>query len=133
MVNIINIEDLTDEIKEYLSNFNTEIQEGVNNTVDIVSKEVNEEIKKHITFKRHDGDRYVKSFRIAKTKSEGYLKVNTWYVANGQHGLTHLLENGHALEGGGRTREFPHIIYGEELAKKRMPELLEEVIRNAGH
>jgi len=42
------------------------------------------------------------------------------------------LENGHALSQGGRSRKYPHIKYGEELAQRRMEELAREAIENAG-
>lgn len=100
--------------------------------MDKVSLEVNDEIKSRITFKQPTG-KYVKAFRIKTSAYEDrYNKRNTWYVGNGQYRLTHLLENGHALRQGGRAKAYPHIKYGEELAKKRMMELGEEAVKNAG-
>ncbi|AGK95406.1 hypothetical protein [Clostridium pasteurianum] len=127
----VNIDQMADEILKGLEDYTREITGEVKKVVDIVAKETNEEIKKHIAFNQHSG-KYVKAFRIKNAYEDGYKKVNVWYVAGGQHRLTHLLENGHALWQGGRTRAFPHIKYGEELAKKRMEELAKEAIENAG-
>lgn len=127
----VSIDDLQRAILEEMEKYSWDVTDGVKKAVDTVSKEVNEEIKNHITFKERTG-KYVKSFRIKKAYEDGYKKVNIWYVANGQHRLTHLLENGHALWQGGRSRAFPHIKYGEELAKKRMEELAKEAIEDAG-
>lgn len=121
---------LEDEIREMLEEYCLDITEETKKNVDKVAKECNEEIKKHITFKQHTG-KYVKAFRIKTAYEDRLNKRNTWYVGNGQHRLTHLLENGHQLEGGGRARAFPHIKYGEELAKKRMEELTKEAIEHA--
>lgn len=108
--------------------------DGVKKAVDTVSQEANEEIKKHITFKRHKGDKYVKAFRIKTSFEDRYNKRNTWYVGNGQYRLTHLLENGHQMPQGGRSSSFPHIKYGEELAQRRIEELAKEAIEEAnGH
>lgn len=127
---MIQIDDLDSEIAEYMSNYFQDVTDGVKKAVDTVSKEANDEIKKHITFKQPTG-KYVKSFRI-KTVFESRLnKRNTWYVANGHHRLTHLLEKGHALSQGGRANAYPHIKYGEELAQRRMEELAKEAIENA--
>jgi hypothetical protein len=128
----INIDDLASAITEELVNYSEEVTDGIKKSVDIVAKEVNEEIKNHISFKQHTGD-YVKAFKIKKSYEDKYNKTNTWYVANGQYRLTHLLENGHALRQGGKAEAFPHIKFGEELAQKRMEELSMEVIENAGH
>ncbi|QNU66919.1 hypothetical protein EHE19_019175 [Ruminiclostridium herbifermentans] len=126
----IDINNLAAAITEELQIYSNEVADGIKKSVDIVADEVNQEIKNHITFEQHT-KKYVKSFRL-KTSYEGqFEKRKTWYVANGQHRLTHLLEKGHALRQGGRTRAFPHIKYGEELAQKRMEELAREAIENA--
>lgn len=122
--------DLAAAINRELEQYSESITESVKTSVDTVSKEVNEEIKKHITFKKRRG-KYVKSFRVGTTFENKHKKVKTWYVANGEHRLTHLLEHGHALNNGGRARAFPHIKYGAEIAEKRMEELIEDGINNA--
>lgn len=128
----VEIDGLADMISEYMTNYTQEVTDGVKKAIDEVAKETNEEIKRNISFKQHTG-KYVKAFRIKTSFEDRYNKRNTWYVGNGQHRLTHLLENGHALNAGGRARAFPHIKYGEELAIKRMEELAKEAIKNAGH
>ena len=128
----ISIDELANAIAQELQTYSTKITDGIKKAVDTVAKETNEEIKKNVTFKQPTG-KYIKSFRIKKTYEDGYKKVNTWNVINGEYRLTHLLENGHALRTGGRSKAYPHIKYGEELAIKRMEELTKEVIENAGH
>lgn len=130
---LTNIDDLADAIINELENYSENITEGVKAAVDTVAKEVNEEIKAHITFKQHPGSKYVRAFRIKSVYDGKYNKGKTWYVANGQYRLTHLLEKGHAKIGGGRTDAFPHIIFGNDLAIRRMQELSKEAIENAGH
>lgn len=116
------INNLSEEISKMLNEYSEEVTEVTKKNVDIVAKECNEVIKKHITFKQHTG-KYVKSFRVKTSYEDKFNKRKTWYVANGQHRLTHLLEHGHDLQQGGRTKAYPHIKYGEEFAKKRMEEL----------
>jgi hypothetical protein len=128
----VQIDQLADEIARGLENYIDDMTENIKKAVDTVAKETNEEIKKHITFKKFTG-KYVKAFRIKTSYEDRYNKRNTWYVGNGQYRLTHLLEKGHALVQGGRSRAYPHIKYGEELAKQRMEELAKEAIEDAGH
>lgn len=126
------LEDLNKAIEDELKSYADEITAAQKKAVDIVADEVNAEIKNHVTFKQHTG-RYVKAFRLKTTKDTTFGKEKTWYVAAPEYRLTHLLEKGHAAPGGGRTRSFPHIQYGQELAEKRMVELSEEAIKHAGH
>lgn len=128
----ISINDFAKVVTKGLEEYSQQVADNIKNVVDIVGKEVNNEIKKHINFKQPSG-RYVKSFRVKTTSESRYNKKNTWHVVNGQYRLTHLLEKGHALRGGGRSRAFPHIKYGDELAQRRMMELSEEAIEDAGN
>jgi len=50
---------------------------------------------------------YRKSFSVRKSRSSSGLIVSVTLV-NSKYQLTHLLEYGHALKGGGRARAFPH-------------------------
>lgn len=127
----IKIDDLANEIVKGLELYTQEVTDNLKKAADIVVKETNEEIKKHITFKQPTG-KYVKAFRTTTSYEDRYCKRNTWHVGNEQHRLTHLLEDGHALRNGGRTQAYPHIKYGEELAQRRMEELAKEAINNAG-
>jgi hypothetical protein len=126
-----NIDEMAQILADYLSDYSESITVGVKKAVDTVAKEVNVEIKKHITFNEHTGE-YVKAFRIKGVFDGKYNKGKVWHVSGEQYRLTHLLENGHALNQGGRSRAYPHIKYGEELAQRRMEELAREAIENAG-
>lgn len=128
----ISIDELSNVLDEELTMYSDEVTEGINKAVNVVAKECNEEIKNHITFKQPTG-KYVKAFAIKTTTDSRYNKSKTWHVKGPYYRLTHILEKGHAKVGGGRTKAYPHIQYGEELALKRLPELCEEVIKNAGH
>jgi len=122
--------EMADLIAEYLSNFSQEVTDGVKDATGIVAKEVNTEIKAHITFKEHSHD-YVKAFRIKMDYETQYNRGYVWHVTGDQYRLTHLLEDGHALNIGGRTKAYPHIKFGEQLAIKRMEELTLEAVKNA--
>ena len=127
-----NIDNLADMILKELENYSEGVTDGVKKAVDVVAKEVNKEIKRNVTFTKRSGD-YVKAFRVKKVYEGRFNKGKTWHVGGGEYRLTHLLEKGHAKRGGGRTRAFPHIKFGEELAIKRMEELAKEAAENAGN
>lgn len=131
-MNVINVADLANEIVTLMENYSQEVTDGVKKAAGIVAAEVNEEIKAHISFNQMTGN-YVKAFRIKKSYEDKMNIGYVWYVTNNQYRLTHLLEKGHALRNGGRSKAFPHIIYGQALAEKRMEELSRKAVEDAGH
>jgi len=72
--------------------------------VDAAAEETSEDIVKELkaTSPKQSG-KYRKSWTFKKM---GYC---SYKVYSKQYRLTHLLENGHALRGGGRAKSIPHI------------------------
>lgn len=127
----MDVKNLAAAIEAELSQYSDLVTEMVAEAVETVSEEVNEEIKAHVTFDQPTG-KYVKAFRIKKFNPSRYEHTYVWHVAPPHYRLTHLLEHGHALRNGGRSRAFPHIIFGEQLAEKRLSELTERAVQDAG-
>ena len=65
---------------------------------------------------------YKESWEVTKTDETAHGAEYTVHSKN-KYQLTHLLEFGHAKRGGGRTRAFPHISKGEQLAVKELKKL----------
>lgn len=121
------IDYLASKIEEELINYSNGVTEKVKRAVDKVSQEVNEEIKNKVPFNNRTG-KYIKAFRVKTVYEDKHNKRNTWHVVDGQYRLTHLLEFGHAKSNGGRVKAFPHIRYGDSLAKSRLEELVKEAV-----
>ncbi len=124
---MVQIDDLSDAIMEQLETYEEEITELMKKSVDKAAKDCMQTIKGHISFKQRTGD-YVKNFRLKTSYEDDYTKRRTWYVGGGEYRLTHLLEYGHAKVNGGRTKAFPHIKYGEEVAQNNLMNYLKEGI-----
>lgn len=75
-----------------------------------VAKDVKKDIQEHAPKKT---GRYKKSWTV-KTVTDSALAIELVVHSKDRYMLTHLLENGHALRNGGRTRAFPHIKPAEE-------------------
>ena len=129
----MDVNGLAAAIERELQNYSDAVSEKIEEAVETVANEVNDEIKRRVTFRQPTG-KYVKAFRIKKINTGSkHNHSRVWHVASPNYRLTHLLEHGHALRGGGRTRAFPHIKYGEDLAERRMQQLSEKAVQDAGH
>lgn len=125
----VSIEDLVDAISTELNEYGVKARKKVKENITLIAKETNEEIKKHITFKEQTGQ-YVKAFNLKKINvNDDYLKI-IWNVKKPYYRLTHLLENGHALLNGGRSRVFPHIRYGAEYAVNNIENKIKEAVES---
>ena len=109
------------QLEEYVSMASDEVKEAVRT----VSEDVKAEIQSRAPVKT---GKYKKSWTVTKVEETAQSLVNTVHSEK-YYRLIHLLENGHAKRGGGRTRAFPHIVPGEALAEKELLEIAERKLR----
>lgn len=124
MVKKINPNDLTLTISAMLSEYADDVIEDVKEAVDDVAKEAQKIVKSKAPVKT---GKYKRSIKV-RTSYESLTELRKTIYSNGNSGLTHLLENGHAKVNGGRTRAFPHWKYGDEYIKKELPKRIQKKI-----
>lgn len=114
-------DELESVIGDYLTEYTQEVKDKVKKLTEEVSEEAIEELKS--TSPKKSG----KYARAWKCKKEG----NKIIIHNTKGQLTHLLERGHALWQGGRTRAFPHIKPVEQKTIKKYEEGVKKAIEES--
>jgi len=94
------IEHLADSIKKAMLEYTEDVSAGVNKVV----ADNAEELKKEIISNAPKGQRkkYYKSIKVKKLDKHGL--VNRLVYSPKEYRLTHLLERGHKIAGGGKTK-----------------------------
>lgn len=102
------------QIAQILEDYGKEVKEVVNESIEAEAPKIVKELKK--TSPKDRGE-YAKGWKkkVDKDRLDGIAIT----VYNEKHyRLTHLLEKGHALRGGGRTSPQPHIAPAQEKAEQ---------------
>ncbi len=121
----INPDELAETIKKTLEEWKDVTEEGMAKGIDITAKEALSEL--HHAHPAGSGEYgswndYNSGWTVMKTKRD---KTVTGQIHNATHyQLTHLLEKGHALKNGGRTRAFVHIA---PVAERCQDDLLDNI------
>ena len=98
------------------------IMEGMEEYARLAADDVKKAVKKAGTQARKDIQ------ENAPVKTGAYAMEIVVYSRN-RYQLVHLLEFGHALRKGGRTRAFPHIAPAEERAAQTLEREVEKALR----
>lgn len=121
----IKISDLADAVSRELAAYDQDVTDGLKKEVKQVAKDVVAELKQ--TSPRNTGD-YAKGWKSrVEYESPEDIRVRVYNSKKPQ--LTHLLENGHAKQNGGRVNGTPHIGPAEEKAEKSLASKVKVVVR----
>ena len=112
----VTVDQMADAIMEGLEEYNQLAASTVKKAVKRAGTTVRKEIEN--TAPQKTG-KYAKSWR-SKTTAESASSIHVTVYSPSRYMLAHLLENGHALRNGGRTRAFPHIAPAEEIGDKQL-------------
>lgn len=123
------LEGLQAAVDEALKKYSMKVAEKLKKAAKETAKDTVTALKAGGPYAEHSGN-YTKGWQT-KTISESEDKIDIVIHNPKNPGLTHLLEKGHALAGGGRTSAFPHISVAEEQAISEYREKAKEAIGNA--
>ena len=114
------MKNVDDQLKEILLSFADEVDEDLEKSLDRRSKEVKKKIQHDAPGK---AGKYRKSWSIKKEKRKRI-------VYNKKYGsIVHLLENGHQLTSGGRTKAVPHVENNQKEVAQEFLNDCEEIVK----
>ena len=122
----IRIDDLAREVMKGLDEYADVTTEQVKRAVRKAGNTVRKEIQENAP--KNTGD-YAKSWTTKKVRESSHTLELVVHSKN-RYQLTHLLEFGHCLRNGGRTRAVPHIAPAEEKGIEQLEKQIERSIRN---
>ena len=120
--------DWSKDLQLMLEGYVKSVDDAVAEALPKVGKEAVKELKN--TSPQNTG-RYSKGWR-QKVESDGVNGTKLTVYNATSYQLTHLLENGHALRGGGFVSGKPHIKPAQDKAEKKAVEEITKAIQNYG-
>lgn len=117
-----NIQDFTPELLRQLQKYGKLLERQVLVESENTAKELVAELKEKSPKRKGGSGDYSKGWRLKKSGKKFIVHNATDYQ------LTHLLEHGHALRNGNRTRAIAHIRPAEEKAVNQFLDNLERLI-----
>lgn len=105
--------ELKDTIKEYLDSYDEEISSKVKKITKGIKDELVQDTKRDAN--ELTGE-YKANITATKTGESSRHVTYTWHVKDPEYRLSHLLEKGHALRNGGRSKAFGFISKNEKKA-----------------
>lgn len=121
----VKIDNFDKELSKILEEYADNITEGTQKAVEEAAKVAKKEAKSGSPVGKRG--RYQKGWSIKQKKSR--LGVEATVYNRTDYQLTHLLEKGHALRGGGRSRAIPHIAPAEKNAIKNITKAVEKIAK----
>lgn len=123
--------NFSQQMKSVLNGYSDALCRAMEEVIEEAASISAEKLKQTSPKRKKGGGAYARSWTSDVTKGRTYTKGE---VHNRKHyQLTHLLENGHANRGGGRTQPYVHIAPVEAEAVTFVEQKIKEKIRERSY
>ena len=129
MARTISVDQLSEAINNELTLYSKKVLDGIKNQAKISMDQLVKDTKATAPVGRRK-KHYKNSIKSRKLSENGTGVSYVWYVDGSDYRLSHLLENGHAIKGGGRYSGTKFISKAYEPIERENIEKVEEVIKN---
>lgn len=128
----VDIDRVSNTIRTTLNTYSRQIVEGVEKAADETVKEMVKETKQRPTGRFSTG-RYARAIASQVGANTIHAKSRIWYVKAPRYRITHLINNGHAIRGGGYYSGDKHVTKATDRAIIAFETRVREVIENASN
>lgn len=128
----VSIDRLSGVISTNLNTYSRTIVEGVEKAAEKTVDEMVARTKQRPTTKLSRG-KYARSIASEVGLNTISARSRIWYVKKPRYRLAHLLNNGHAVRGGGRVSGDQHVTKATEKAITDFETRVREVVENASN
>lgn len=123
--------DIADEITEALKSYSNELVRRINVSAETCSEKLRKALTQ--TSPKRKG-KYSKGWKVKKANISKYMLGKFVVYNKTEYRLTHLLEYGHAINGGTkRVAPHPHIAQAKENAVNEFLQDVEKAVEEAGN
>lgn len=128
----VNHQNLSTNLQRILRQYHEDVTEDAHAAAKTTAEGAIDKIKASAQFRGRGT--YLGSLKLRQEQGRTVYKFKyIIYAAAPHYRLTHLLENGHRIvsKNGvehGRSRDFPHWIYGHRFVQDKFPEILRDLI-----
>lgn len=121
----VKINNFETELSKIMEEYAGNITEGTQKAVEEAAKVAKKEAKSGSPVGKRG--KYQKGWSVKQKKTRLGAEATVYNRTDYQ--LTHLLEKGHALRGGGRTKAIPHIAPAEQNAIENITKAVEKIAK----
>ena len=131
----VSLEELGFAIAEIVNSYCKELKDEIDKTVELTARETLEEVKQKApvyTYRyrgRRTPGKYKRNIKLTKEYNIFGNRSYIVHVGGRQYGLAHLLEDGHLLQNGRRTKPQKHWKPAEENAQRKLYSRVDNVIQ----
>ena len=124
--------DIGTAIMKELETYSNKVAENVNKATKKYAGKLRKELSETSPRRDNSEKHYSEGWTATQTEKEQAISEFTVYNAK-KPGLTHLLENGHAIKGGTqRVQPIPHIAPAEEKIVSEFTQAVDKAVQEAG-
>ena len=128
----VDIDRFAGTIRTQLNTYSRTITDGVEKAAEETVKEMVKETKQRPKGRTSTG-RYARAIASQVGEKTISARSRIWYVKSPRYRITHLINNGHALRGGGRYSGDKHVTRAAEHAVTDFETRVREVIESASN